>query len=77
MPIFIKGTKRDLNGDDLYQPLKEHKSERIGQKLCQAWEKELEKHSKSPSLLRAVMKVFGWKIMLTGLILASLEFFFR
>lgn len=76
-PVFFKGRKRELNTGDLYQPLKNHKSEKLGNALEQAWEREMERNTKMPSLRRALLKVFGWEIMFTGLILAALEFFFR
>lgn len=44
--------------------------------MCNAWEKELEKTAnskKGPSLLRASMRVFGWRFALLGLILFLLE----
>lgn len=76
-PVFFKGRKRELNTSDLYQPLKNHKSEKLGNALAKAWEKEFERNGKTPSLRRALLKVFGWEIMLLGVILAALEFFFR
>lgn len=66
-----------MNTADLYQPLKNHKSEKLGNALEKAWEKEMGRNTKTPSLRRALFKVFGWEIALTGIILAALEFFFR
>ena len=40
IPIFFKGYKKELNTDDLYQPLREHKSDGLGDRLCEAWENE-------------------------------------
>lgn len=51
-------------------------SETLGNEMCQSWEKELEKKANSkrqPSLLRASMRVFGWRFALLGLILFLLE----
>lgn len=33
VPLFIKGYKRDLNMDDVYQPLNEDLSEDLGNRL--------------------------------------------
>lgn len=56
-------------------------SELLGDKLCQAWFDELEKHKKdkkhNPSLLSAGFKVFRWEIILLGLVLVILEFGIR
>lgn len=78
--MFFKGRKRELVQDDLYQALDSHKSSVLGDKLSKAWDKELKKceeNGKEPSLLKAILNVFGWQIMLLGLILACLEFFLR
>lgn len=79
-PVFFKGRKRELVQDDLYQALQTHKSNILGDKLSKAWARELknsEENGKKPSLLNAILSVFGWQIMLLGLILACLEFFLR
>ncbi|KAM7361614.1 putative multidrug resistance-associated protein lethal(2)03659 [Cochliomyia hominivorax] len=76
LPIFFKGRKKTLDTKDLYRALDEHKSENLGNDMCQSWEKELEKAANSkkrPSLLRAAMRVFGWRFALLGLILFLLE----
>lgn len=80
LPIFFKGRKQDLDTSDLYQPLKDHKSDSLGEKLCKAWEDEKynkESKGKKPNLLRATLRVFGWKIMIYGLMLAALEFLLK
>ncbi|KAJ6635778.1 putative multidrug resistance-associated protein lethal [Pseudolycoriella hygida] len=80
LPIFFKGRKRELAQDDLYEALPSHKSSVLGDRLSNAWSNELKKcqqNGKKPSLLRAILNVFGCHIMFTGLILACLEFFLR
>lgn len=79
-PVFFKGRKRELVQDDLYQALDSHKSNVLGDKLSRAWQKEIKnarENGKKPSLLSAMLNVFGWQIALLGLILACLEFFLR
>lgn len=76
----MKGRKRDLETDDLYEALRSHKSNSLGEKLSLAWERQLERQKKTgkkPSLLRATLSVFGWKIAGLGLILAAIEYFIR
>ncbi|KAH8351932.1 hypothetical protein KR084_000656, partial [Drosophila pseudotakahashii] len=73
IPTFIKGRKITLNTKDLYRALKEHKSETLGNKLCSAWEIELETHKENASLLRTLLRVFGWYFVLLGLVLFIVE----
>ncbi|KNC31637.1 putative multidrug resistance-associated protein lethal(2)03659 [Lucilia cuprina] len=76
LSIFFKGRKKTLDTKDLYRALNEHKSETLGNDMCKSWEKELEKTAnskKQPSLLRASMRVFGWRFALLGLVLFLLE----
>lgn len=52
----------------------------LGSKLSAAWEKEVEKKrkkKKTPSLLKASMNVFGWRLATLGLVLFILEIGFR
>ncbi|CAM6031929.1 unnamed protein product, partial [Sphagnum compactum] len=77
IPVFIKGYKKELTNDDMYQPLKAHKSEMLGDKICEAWDNELRQCSKDkekkPSLLRAGLKVFGGEIAMLGVVMVILE----
>ncbi len=78
--MFFKGRKRELVEDDLYQALKTHKSSVFGDKLSRAWNNELrkaEENGQNPSLLKAILKVFGWQILGLGLVLAGLEVFVK
>ncbi|XP_058458133.1 probable multidrug resistance-associated protein lethal(2)03659 [Malaya genurostris] len=80
IPIFYKGYKKELGPEDMYQPMKTHKSDSLGNQLCQAWEDEVANKrakGKTPSLMRAMIKVFGWNIALLGLILFVLEMAFK
>ena len=64
-PIFKKSFKRELNEDDLFEPLDEHKASLLGTKLEQAWKEENVKH-KQYGLHIALLKVFGSRFMLFG-----------
>ncbi|EDW38107.1 GL12416 [Drosophila persimilis] len=80
MPTFFKGRKKTLDENDLYRALKEHKSDTLGAQLSEAWEREVEKKrkkKKTPSLLKASVDVFGWRLAGLGVVLFILEIGFR
>ncbi|XP_033150157.1 probable multidrug resistance-associated protein lethal(2)03659 [Drosophila busckii] len=77
MPVLFKGRKKTLEQSDLYRPLKAHKSDTLGERLCTAWENEVEQRSIKklpPRLGRVMMKVFGWRMFVAGVLLAHQEF---
>ncbi|XP_050461235.1 ATP-binding cassette subfamily C member 4 isoform X1 [Cataglyphis hispanica] len=89
---FWVGYRRDLEVTDLYTPLKEHTSGILGVKIAKAWEKECEaykhrlkrnattgslKKVSEPSLLRVIIKCFGFKVLLYGILLAVMEILLR
>ncbi|XP_063224515.1 ATP-binding cassette sub-family C member 4-like [Bacillus rossius redtenbacheri] len=59
LKIFRKGMKKELEVEDLFQPLKEHRSESLGDRLERTWKHEV-KNNRSPSLLRTISKNFFW-----------------
>ncbi|KAF2887001.1 hypothetical protein ILUMI_19172, partial [Ignelater luminosus] len=76
LPIFFEGSKKDLEVDDIYEALSEHKSSTLGNRLQASWNLELERAKKSnrkPSLLRSLLKTFGAEYMVYGFILAVLD----
>lgn len=80
LPIFRLGRRPNYGTSDLFKPLKAHKTEILGDKMCKAWDEEVMRKKasgKKPSLLRATIRVFGAKIMLLGLVLLALEFLFK
>ncbi|KAJ8923964.1 hypothetical protein NQ315_006740 [Exocentrus adspersus] len=66
-PIFKKSLKQKLTEDDLFGPLKEHKSSILGAKLERIWKEEYRKHKKT-ALHRALLRMFGFLFMVTGII---------
>lgn len=87
---FWVGYRRDLEVTDLYTPLKEHTSGILGVKIAKAWEKECaaynrrleqrgagEKKIDEPSLMKVLVKCFGAKVMLYGVVLAVMEILLR
>ncbi|EDV94851.1 probable multidrug resistance-associated protein lethal(2)03659 [Drosophila grimshawi] len=76
-PVLFKGRKKTLEQPDLYRPLKEHKSDSLGDRLCAAWDAEVVQRSaqnKAPRLGRVVLRVFGWHLLTTGVVLGVREF---
>ncbi|XP_044727627.1 ATP-binding cassette sub-family C member 4-like isoform X2 [Chrysoperla carnea] len=76
LPTFFKGFKHDLEENDLYQPLKEHRSDYLGDKLALLWEKELRLASEKkrhPSLGKVIVKCFGWQFVWLGIVLLIFE----
>nr|XP_012230327.1 PREDICTED: probable multidrug resistance-associated protein lethal(2)03659 isoform X1 [Linepithema humile]XP_012230329.1 PREDICTED: probable multidrug resistance-associated protein lethal(2)03659 isoform X1 [Linepithema humile]XP_012230330.1 PREDICTED: probable multidrug resistance-associated protein lethal(2)03659 isoform X1 [Linepithema humile] len=87
---FWVGYRRELEVTDLYTPLKEHTSGILGVKIAEAWEKEYaaynrrlerrgagEKKIDQPSLMRVLVKCYGAKVMLYGMVLAAMEILLR
>ncbi|GJQ86454.1 hypothetical protein Trydic_g10361 [Trypoxylus dichotomus] len=67
LPVFYKACKKGLKEDDLYEPLEEHKSQKLGEKLENVWKQQHRKHKKS-ALHRALFRMFGLEFMLVGII---------
>ncbi|KAM8706128.1 hypothetical protein ACLKA7_010417 [Drosophila subpalustris] len=79
-PLLVKGRKKTLDQPDLYRPLKEHKSDTLGDRLCTAWDEEVNRRSsqkKSPRLGRVLLRVFGLHLFVTGVLLGSKELLTR
>nr|XP_018899809.1 PREDICTED: probable multidrug resistance-associated protein lethal(2)03659 [Bemisia tabaci] len=80
LDLFLKGRRRDLETEDLYITLKEHSSGYLGDRLERLWLQEVtnsKKLKRKPSLLRALVKCFGAKLMLYGLLLCTMEICLR
>jgi ATP-binding cassette subfamily C (CFTR/MRP) protein 4 len=76
LPLLVKGRKKVLGLEDLYQPLEQHKAINIGTKLEKSWESEMGKkraQNKSPSLMKAGLKVFGGELTMYGIFLLLIE----
>lgn len=76
LPIFYKGYKKELEVSDMFETLQEHRSDKMGDKLEAAWEKErvlAKQASRDPSLLRALLREFGLYLFMYGCIVAVLE----
>lgn len=71
-PIFKRAYTKQLTEDDLFGPLKEHKSSHIGAKLEGIWKEEYRIH-KTTSLVRALIRLFGWPFLIFSILKLSLE----
>lgn len=67
IPIFRRTYKEKLTEDDLFRPLKEHKSSIIGEELENIWKEEFRKHKKY-ALHFALMRFIGLRYLLYGII---------
>ncbi|XP_016945207.3 probable multidrug resistance-associated protein lethal(2)03659 [Drosophila suzukii] len=79
LPILFKGRKQTLQPQDLYQPLDEHGAESLGDEFFREWENEVARcrlkgdSSRNPSALRVIGRVFGWQLIISGIVIAILE----
>ncbi|KAK7866057.1 hypothetical protein R5R35_013557 [Gryllus longicercus] len=74
---FWRGYQRDLEVDDLTQPLTEHRSDLLGDVFEKRWSEERLRAARRggarPSLTRVLARVFGVQLALYGLVLAAME----
>jgi ATP-binding cassette subfamily C (CFTR/MRP) protein 4 len=77
---MLKGKKKVLGLEDLYQPLSNHVASKLGERIEDAWEDELNSKkakNQKPSLMRAGLKVFGFDLMTRGFFLLMIEMLFK
>ncbi|EDV33395.1 uncharacterized protein Dana_GF24219 [Drosophila ananassae] len=77
LPILFKGRKKTLQPTDLYQALKGHKAETLGDIFFKTWQAEVtsckDNPKKEPSIIKVILKVFGWRLFVSGLLIGILE----
>lgn len=66
LQIFFKGKNKTLGEEDLFQPLRDQKADILGSELEEAF-------TKKSDLFRSFVEVFGYKVLVQGLILLFLE----
>uniref|UniRef100_A0A0A9VYF9 Multidrug resistance-associated protein 4 n=2 Tax=Lygus hesperus TaxID=30085 RepID=A0A0A9VYF9_LYGHE len=69
LPLFMTGFKRELEEDDLFQPLDMHRSNKLGDEMEKMWFEEVEaskKAKREPSLLKIIIKATWKKLALTA-----------
>lgn len=64
--LFVKGFKKDLEDDDLYEVIKPCKSKRWGDKMEHAYKAQEAKTN--PSTVRVLWDIFGLRYIGLGLI---------
>ncbi|KAJ8687082.1 hypothetical protein QAD02_022876 [Eretmocerus hayati] len=75
--LFKKGYSKVLGPDDLYAPLREDRSNRLGDRLEKKWTRELKtarERNRSPSLLFTIIRTFIWEYSILGMIQILNEF---
>ncbi|CAF4883362.1 unnamed protein product [Pieris macdunnoughi] len=75
LPIFWGGLKKEMDENDLYEPLEEHASGPLGDKFARLWEEEVASAGgkRTPSLLRVILKAYAARCMLYGFVLMFME----
>ncbi|KAL3283027.1 hypothetical protein HHI36_006186 [Cryptolaemus montrouzieri] len=80
LKVFNQSRRRNLDEDDLTQPLPEHQSEYLGKKLAMLWSEELEsakRKGKQPKMYKALCRCFLWDIVGYSITAFILEMFVR
>lgn len=74
-PVFVKGRKGQLNISNVYRCTPGHKAAPRGDELGVKWKKQLDKQDKGskPSLLIAIIQVYGIKFILANLLFATVD----
>lgn len=67
LPIFRYSYKYGFKEENLYDPLDEDKSGKLGEKLERIWKQEHRKHKKA-ALHIAMFRMFGLEFMFYGVI---------
>ncbi|XP_029164697.1 probable multidrug resistance-associated protein lethal(2)03659 [Nylanderia fulva] len=78
--LFKTGYRKDLEIEDLFDPLKVDESGLLGNRLENRWKIEVEnskKWKRKPSLLKAISRTFLWEYFLLGMITVLNEFVIR
>ncbi|CAG9859550.1 unnamed protein product [Phyllotreta striolata] len=72
LPMFKKGYSKNLEVEDLYNPLAADRSQFLGNKLQLYWNNQIEKAKKTnsePSLLKALINTFWWDYLYLGVLI--------
>ncbi|XP_063224305.1 ATP-binding cassette sub-family C member 4-like [Bacillus rossius redtenbacheri] len=76
LKVLRRGMRKELEVEDLFQPLEEYRSDYLGDCLESSWKTEINT-KRSPSLQRAIGKIFLWKFLLYSLPLVVLDLVLR
>ncbi|KAJ8918452.1 hypothetical protein NQ315_008149 [Exocentrus adspersus] len=67
------GWRNELGEDDMYDTLRSHEAGTLGDRLQEAWNREVER-KKDPSLWSAMLGVFGFELFLYAIFFVFIEF---
>ncbi|KAI2474051.1 ATP binding cassette (ABC) transporter subfamily C member [Diabrotica virgifera virgifera] len=73
IPLIRRGTKQNLEINDLYKTLKKDQSKRLTDALEKNWQKQVDKAKKKggkPSVLMAISRTFAFEFMMYGILWA-------
>ncbi|KAJ0181224.1 hypothetical protein K1T71_003309 [Dendrolimus kikuchii] len=75
LPMFWSSLKKEMEENDLYEPLEEHSSGPLGDKFARLWDEEVARAGgkRKPSLLRVIMRAYAMRSMLYGFVLLFME----
>ncbi|CAH1183163.1 unnamed protein product [Phaedon cochleariae] len=73
LPFFYMGYKRELTEDDMNDHRKAHDAGKLGDRMEAAWNKQLMKNKKDPSLIKAILSVFLPEVLGLFLIVSICE----
>lgn len=76
LPIFWSGLKKELDTEDLFEPLKEHASGPLGDRISRLWESESARAARAgraPSLLRVLLRAYALRLSMYGVLLLVME----
>ncbi|KAM3955592.1 putative multidrug resistance-associated protein lethal(2)03659 [Aphomia sociella] len=74
-PLFVKGRKGQLSISDVYRCIPQHRATPRGDAMFEKWSEELNNRDKGkkPSLLRAILKIYGPAFLIVNVLFACLE----
>ncbi|KAF6199542.1 hypothetical protein GE061_007568 [Apolygus lucorum] len=76
VPLLRDGNKRALTDDDICEPMSDHASRYVEERITKAWNDELDsckRSGKTPHLVRAVIRLFGPRYAVISLVTLVLE----
>ncbi|CAG9830782.1 unnamed protein product [Diabrotica balteata] len=76
LKVFHRGRKKEFTEDDLTQPLPEHKSSYLGDRISEVWREEYDKaieQKRRPRMGRVILKTFIREFLVYGCVIFCME----
>jgi hypothetical protein len=70
--LLVDRLRKKFNEEDVVAPVIEHESKLLGDQLEKLWN-DAEDLSKKPSLTRVLVKMFGFRLILHGVLFCPLD----